>query len=313
LNSPWISLSNISFSYREGFALDKVSFEVGRGELFSVVGPNGGGKSTTFKILSTLIKPQSGSLQFWGLDGIRAPEQVRPRLGVVFQFPALDKKLSVEENLTYHGQLYGLRGQSLKSKIHQLLKKLGMEDRAHQRVEKLSGGLKRRAEIAKALLPSPQLLILDEPTTGLDPVARRELWSLLQKLRVEEEITIVFTTHLMDEAEASQRTLFLNEGKVVVVGTPDELKARLGGDVIAVKTSDPSALQDAIQQKFSVRVQKVDEELRIEKSQGAQFIPSLVEAFPQQILSVTLGKPTLEDLFVHLTGRKFGAEVGGGL
>ncbi len=305
MNPTWIQFSNISFSYGDKFALSDVTFGVEQGELFSVVGPNGGGKSTTFKVLSTLMKPQQGNLTFWGVDGVKEPEKIRPALGVVFQNPALDKKLTVKENLQYHGLLYGLNRKDVKQRIEVLLKRFDLADRSEHRVEKLSGGLKRRVEIAKALLSKPKLLILDEPTTGLDPVARREMWSFLEKLRKEEGLTVVFTTHLMEEAEASQRTLLLNDGKVVVLGTPAELKAQLGGDIIALKSQDPLKLKGDIETHFSVKVQQVESELRLEKTNGAQFIPALVEAFPKQILSVTLGKPSLEDLFVHLTGKKF--------
>lgn len=300
-----IQFSDIRFSYGDRVALDELSFDIREGELFCVVGPNGGGKSTTFKILSTLLKPKSGMVSYWGIDGIKSPEKVRPHLGVVFQSPALDKKLTIEENLNYHGKLYGLRGASLKGKVDELLTRFSLLDRKQERVEKLSGGLKRRAEIGKSLLSSPKLLILDEPTTGLDPIARREVWSYLEKLRKERGITIVFTTHLMDEAETADRTLLLNQGKEVVLGAPSELKAQMGGDVIALRTNDPERLKVEIEKKFSLSVKKVDEELRIEKKDGAQFIPTLVEAFPHQILSVMLGKPTLEDLFIHLTGQRF--------
>lgn len=310
MNQTGIRFSSVRFSYGDRVALEGLSFDIREGELFCVVGPNGGGKSTTFKILSTLLKPQSGSVSYWGVDGVRFPEKVRPCLGVVFQSPALDKKLTIEENLLYHGKLYGLRGINLKERVATVLKRFSLWDRKTERVEKLSGGLKRRVEIAKSLLSDPKLLILDEPTTGLDPFARREVWSYLEELRKERGISIVFTTHLMDEAETADRTLVLNQGREVVLGAPSELKTRVGGDVIALRTTDPEALKEAIEKKFSVPVKKVDEELRIEKRDGAQFIPTLVEAFPHQILSVTLGKPTLEDLFIHLTGQRFlGAEA----
>jgi ABC-2 type transport system ATP-binding protein len=222
----------------------------------------------------------------------------------VFQSPALDKKLTVEENLFYHGKLYGLSGRALKEKTQSLLKRFGLNDRAKEKTEKLSGGLKRRVEMAKSLLSDPHLLILDEPTTGLDPVARKEVWDFINRLRKDTGLTVIFTTHLMDEAEASERCLFLDKGKVVVMGTPAELKAQLGGDVIALRAQDLASLQNEIEKRFSVVVKQVDDELRIEKKNGAQFIPSLVESFPHQIQSVTLGKPTLEDLFIHLTGRR---------
>lgn len=311
MSQSWIQLDQISFAYGERKALQHVSFDITQGELFCVVGPNGGGKSTTFKILSTLLKPQSGTVMFWGENGVMHPERIRPHLGVVFQSPALDKKLSVEENILYHGKLYGLSGVRLKNKVRDLLARFNLQDRAREKTEKLSGGLKRRVEIAKSLVAEPKLLILDEPTTGLDPVSRREMWTYLDQLRKQDGLTILFTTHLMDEAETSSRTLFLDQGRVVTLGTPTELKQQLGGDVIALKSEKPQALKEAIEKKFSVPVKQVDEELRIEKSAGAQFIPALIEAFPHQILSVTLGKPTLEDLFIHLTGRRFGAEQGG--
>lgn len=309
MNRPLIEIENVYFSYGEKEALSGVSFQIMPGELFCVVGPNGGGKSTTFKILSTLLQPKSGQVLFWGVDGAKKANEVRPHLGVVFQSPALDKKLTVEENLFYHGKLYGIRGKELREKTSRLLERFSLKERSKEKVEKLSGGLKRRVEIAKALLTSPRLLILDEPTTGLDPVARKDVWDHLHTLRKEEGLTVLFTTHLMDEAESAQKTLFLDQGKVVVAGSPSELKSQMGGDVISLKTREPVRLQDEIQKKFSVSVKRVDEELRIEKADGAQFIPTLVESFPHQILSVTLGKPTLEDLFIHLTGRRFeGAE-----
>ncbi|MFM8270590.1 MAG: ABC transporter ATP-binding protein, partial [Pseudomonadota bacterium] len=165
MSKNMIQFSDVKFSYVDRIALDGLSFNVGEGELFCVVGPNGGGKSTTFKILSTLLKPQSGSVSFWGVDGVRFPEKVRPYLGVVFQTPALDKKLTIEENLVFHGKLFGLRGVSLRQKVDSLLKMFSIYDRKTEKVEKLSGGLKRRVEIAKSLLSNPKLLILDEPTT----------------------------------------------------------------------------------------------------------------------------------------------------
>ena len=305
MNDAWVKVEDISFSYGDKKALQGVSFDIKKGDLFCVVGPNGGGKSTTFKILSTLLSPSTGFVEFWGERGDRSLRNIRSRLGVVFQSPALDKKLSVEENLFYHGRLYGLSGAPLREKTRALLERFNLADRAQEKVEKLSGGLKRRVEIAKSLLTDPHLLILDEPTTGLDPVARKEMWDYLNVLRKQTGLTIIFTTHLMDEAETSQRTLFLDQGRVLVSGTPSELKARLGGDVIALRTEDPDLLQSEIEKKFTVKVKRVDEELRIEKSDGAQFIPSLVESFPHQIQSVTLGKPTLEDLFIHLTGHRF--------
>ncbi|NBX93877.1 MAG: ABC transporter ATP-binding protein [Proteobacteria bacterium] len=305
MKQRWIELKQIRFSYGEKTALDGLSLEVNEGELFCIVGPNGGGKSTTFKILSTLIQPHAGSLSFWGEDGVRFPQRIRPHLGVVFQSPALDKKLTVEENLFYQGKLYGLTGKKLKEKTAQILARFELSDRKQDKVETLSGGLKRRVEITKSLLQNPKLLILDEPTTGLDPIARREVWDHLKMLRKEEGVTVVFTTHLMDEAESADRTALLDRGRVVVSGTPSELKSLVGGDVIALKTNHPIELKNGIHEKFQLEAKLVDQELRIQQTEGAKFIPALVEAFPHQIQSVTLGKPTLEDLFVLKTGHHF--------
>jgi ABC-2 type transport system ATP-binding protein len=301
----FIHLEDIYFSYADKLALQGVSLEIAEGQLFCIVGPNGGGKSTTFKILSTLLQPLRGKATYWGEDGIKGPQKIRPNLGVVFQSPALDKKLTVEENLFYQGKLYGLRGKKLKQRTEQLLRRFHLSDRTKEKVETLSGGLKRRVEIAKSLLHCPKLLILDEPTTGLDPIARREVWDYLAILRKEEGMTVVFTTHLMDEAEAAEQTALLDQGRVVVSGTPAELKALVGGDVIALKTANPVNLKKEIEDKFKLEVKLVDQELRIQKKEGAKFIPSLVEAFPHQIDSVTLGEPTLEDLFVLKTGHHF--------
>jgi len=305
LNSSFISVNGLWFSYGNQKALQDLSFEVAEGELFSVVGPNGGGKSTTFKILSTLLAPQKGSVEFWGEDLIKQTQKIRPQLGVVFQSPALDKKLTVQENLLYHGKLFGLSLAVLKERSQKLLKHFNLTDRAFEKVEKLSGGLKRRVEIAKSLINQPKLLILDEPTTGLDPVSRMETWKLIRELQKESGLTVIFTTHLMDEAEKSHRTLLLHQGKAVVCGKPEELKAKLSGDVICLKALNPELLKTEIENRFSVSVKQVNEELRIEKKEGAQFIPPLVEAFPKQIQSVTLAKPSLEDLFVHFTGQHF--------
>lgn len=305
MRTTLITAKDLHFSYGSRKALQGLSFDIEEGELFSVMGPNGGGKSTTFKILSTLLAPQKGSVEFWGEDIAKQTQKIRPQIGVVFQSPALDKKLTVQENLIYHGKLFGLSASLLKKRAQDLLRRFSISERAHEKVEKLSGGLKRRVEIAKSLLNQPRILILDEPTTGLDPVSRMETWGFLRELQKETGLTIIFTTHLMDEAEKSDRTLLLHEGRALVCGKPEELKSSLSGDVISLKVLDPNGLKTEIERRFSIPVKQVEEELRIEKKEGAQFIPSLVEAFPKQIQSITLGKPTLEDLFVHFTGQRF--------
>ncbi len=286
-------------------ALRGVSFTVRQGELFGLLGPNGGGKSTAFNILSTFFRPTGGRATLLGEDVATHPEQIRHRLGIVFQHPSLDAKLTIWENLIHQGHLYGLSGDELRDRMATVLQRVGLLDRAQDRVEVLSGGLKRRVEVAKGLLHKPGILLLDEPSTGLDPGARRDLWAYLQELQREEKMTIIVTTHLMEEAEKCDRVAILNEGKLVALGSPAELKRKIGGDVITVQTPDAEALARAIETKFHAAAVVVEETLRIEREKGHEFIPQLVSAFPGQITSVTLGKPTLEDVFVHETGHRF--------
>jgi ABC-2 type transport system ATP-binding protein len=286
-------------------ALKGVTFSVREGEIFGLLGPNGGGKSTTFHILSTYFRPTGGSARVFGHDVAAEPEQVRRELGVVFQSPGLDKKLTVWENLIHQGHLYGLSGQALRNRILFILNRVALSDRKEEMVESLSGGMKRRVEVAKGLLHQPKLLLLDEPSTGLDPGARRDLWDYLQELRSKERITVVVTTHLMEEAEKCDRVAILHEGNLVALGTPAELKAQIGGDVISVETENPESLAREIEQKYKVTARLVDGVLRIEQNRGHEFIPQLVGAFPGQIRSVTLGKPTLEDVFIKHTGHRF--------
>ena len=286
-------------------ALKGVTFSVQEGEIFGLLGPNGGGKSTTFHILSTYFSPTGGSASIFGHDVTHQPEKVRRDIGIVFQSPGLDKKLTVRENLVHQGHLYGMSGQPLKTRMEAILARVGLTDRGGDIVETLSGGLKRRVEVAKGLLHQPKLLLLDEPSTGLDPGARRDLWDYLMELKKSERMTIVVTTHLMEEAEKCDRVAILNEGALVALVTPASLKKEIGGDIISVETSDPQGLQSQIEKKFGATVQVVDNVLRIERQNGHEFIPQLVTAFPGQIASVTLGKPTLEDVFIKKTGHRF--------
>lgn len=302
---PAIQISRLSHSYGERRALQSVSLDVKAGEFFGLLGPNGGGKTTLFKILSTLIEPQEGTAAIFGIDVASRPAEARMRMGVVFQSPALDKKLTVEENLWHQGHLYGLRGKDLDGRIREKLERVGLWDRRQTRVEELSGGLRRRTELAKGFLHHPDLLLLDEPSTGLDPNARREVWNYLESVRKTEGTTMVLTTHLMEEAEKCDRIGILDGGKLIAIGPPDELKAAIGGDVITATSDKPAELQAQIRERFGVSAVLVDDTLRIEKERGHEFITQLVEAFPGRIQSIRLGKPTLEDVFVHHTGHRF--------
>ncbi|MBI2194877.1 MAG: ATP-binding cassette domain-containing protein [Planctomycetes bacterium] len=302
-----IQVEALSLSYGERVALDRVSFSVRGGETFSLLGPNGGGKTTLFRILSTSLIPSSGAARILGFDVVRDDADIRRRMGVVFQSPSLDLKLTVIENLRHQGHLYGLKGRALAGRIDALLGEFGLRERAAERVEKLSGGLKRRVELAKGMLHHPDVLLMDEPTTGLDPVGRLDFWDYLGRVQSQRKVTILLTTHFMEEAEKSDRLGILDGGKLVGMGTPAELKAQVGGDVISVGCKEPEALRSQILEKFGVEAVLMDRLVRIERPRGHEFIPSLIEAFPGQVVAVTYGKPTLEDVFIHLTGRRLAA------
>jgi ABC-2 type transport system ATP-binding protein len=294
--------------YGERVALDGVSFRVGRGELFGLLGPNGGGKSTVFRVLSTLVRPSGGRARVLGHDVVEAPDAVRRAIGVVFQHPSVDPLLGVEENVVHHGHLYGIGGAELRARVATVLPRLGLAAVRGQRVGTLSGGLKRRVELAKALLTGARVLLLDEPSSGLDPVARREFLAMVGELRAEG-ISIVLTTHDMDEAERCDRVAFLDRGRLVATDSPDALKAAVGGDVLVVQTATPEALRDALRTRLGLEGRLVDGVVRLEQPRAHELVPRLIDAFGTEVRAVTYGKPTLEDVFVHLTGRPLSAPV----
>ncbi len=320
---PAIEVADLSFSYGDRPALSTVEFTIARGEIFGFLGPNGGGKSTLFRLLSTLVPIQSGEARILGCDLRGATQALRRKIGVVFQSPSLDGKLTVTENLAIHGNLYGMRGARLKERTQAMLARLDVSDRAGDLAETLSGGLRRRVELAKALLHEPELLLLDEPSTGLDPAARREFFNLLSRLRESDGVTIVLTTHYMEEAERCDRigVLYMEEaercdrigvldrGRLVASAPPGELKQRVGGDVMVISAAAPEALAQKIAQRLQVRAALVDGTLRIERPRGHELMARLVDEFGGEIESITFGRPTLEDVFVHLTGHRFVARA----
>jgi len=304
-DSGAIDARALGFRYGDREALGNVTFSIARGEFFGFLGPNGGGKTTLFKLLSTLVPIQSGTARMFGHDLAGETVVVRRRLGVVFQHPSLDGKLMVGENLANHGHLYGIAGRRLRVRIAAMLELLKLSARERDRVETLSGGLQRRVELAKALLHEPELLLLDEPSTGLDPAARREFSNYLGHLREQAGVTIVLTTHYMEEAERCDRIGILHQGKLVAIAPPGELKSQVGGDVVVIRAQAPELLQRKILQRFKLRSQLVDGAIRIERIRGHELLRDLIDAFGEEIESVSFGKPTLEDVFVHLTGHQF--------
>jgi len=303
--APAIEVRGLSHSYGERRALDGVEFSVEAGTIFGLLGPNGGGKTTLFRLLSTLLPIQAGQARVLGLDLARESNEVRKHIGVTFQSPSIDPKLTVGENLKYQGQVYGLFGAALRQRIDLLAEKLGLRERLGERAETLSGGLKRRVEIAKGLLHRPQLLLLDEPSTGLDPGARHDLWRYLRGLREEDGVTVLVTTHLMEEAERCDTLGILDHGRLIAIDTPLALRSMLGDDYVTVQCDDPDELSQRIHERFGVTPQKIGGALRIGKSRGHEFVRDLVEAFPVEVKTVSLGKPTLEDVFIERTGHRF--------
>jgi ABC-2 type transport system ATP-binding protein len=297
-----IQVQNVTHRYGDRTALSNVSFEVRKGEIFGLLGPNGGGKSTLFRILSTMMVPTAGRALIAGHDVVRDPAAVRRQVGVVFQTQSLDKALTVEENLRAQGHLHGLRGVVLTERMERAMERLGLADRRRDLVETLSGGLRRRVEIAKALLHEPQVLLMDEASTGLDPAARRDLSRHIESLRSGDGVTVLLTTHILEEAGRCDRLVLLHQGNMVAEGTPAELRARIGGDVVVLRTADTALLASKIEQRFGVRPVTRDGEVRVEMENGHRFIAEVVEAFPGAIESVGLHKPTLEDVFVNQTG-----------
>lgn len=297
-----IEVQNLTHRYGDRVALNRISFSVKPGEVFGLLGPNGGGKSTLFRILSTMMVPSEGKAVLAGHDVEREPAEVRRHVGVVFQTQSLDKALTVEENLRSQGHLHGLSGSVLRERMQRAMEQLGLTDRRKDLVETLSGGLKRRVEIAKALLHRPQVLLMDEASTGLDPAARRDLSRHVENLRSGEGVTILLTTHILEEADRCDRLVLLHQGSIVAHGTPDELRSRIGGDVVVLEAGDTHSLAGGIEQRFGLKPTVVDGQVRVEIQNGHRFIAEVVEAFPGAIESVGLHKPTLEDVFVRETG-----------
>ena len=311
-DSPAIGIDNVKHAYGERVALRELTLAIDAGEIFAFLGPNGGGKTTLFRLLSTLIPLQQGEIEILGHSVRNDAATVRRLIGVVFQAPSLDKKLTVAENIRCQGQLYGLSGRKLAERQAEMLDRFRLADRAGDRVETLSGGLRRRVELAKGLLHRPRLLLLDEPSTGLDPLARADLWAYLEQVRTDDGVTVVLTSHLLEEADRADRIAILDRGRLVALGAPDELRATVGGDSITIETAEPPTLAAAIRERFDCPADVVGESVRLERADGHQWIARLVEAFPGQIDSVRLGKPSLEDVFIDRTGRRFEDDIVGG-
>jgi ABC-2 type transport system ATP-binding protein len=299
---PAVDIQGVTHRYGTHEALRDVSLQVAPGTLYGLLGPNGSGKTTLFRILSTLMPPSEGQAHVLGTDTVQDAEAVRQRLGVVFQDEALDDNLTVRENLRFQASLYGLHGADRRARIDALLHRLDVADRADDPVSDLSGGLRRRADLARGLLHRPDLLLLDEPTTGLDPGARRAFWRAIGRMRAEEGTTLLLATHLMDEAERCDRVGILSDGALVVDGTPSALKSELGEETLWLETDEPAALRDRIDAQFGEPTRIVGSMVQVAPPDPPAFLASLYEALGDRIHSATLRTPTLEDVFMVHAG-----------
>lgn len=303
-----VEVRSLSYSYKEQQALSGISLDVPPGEIFGLLGPNGSGKSTLFRILSTLLPTAANTVQIFGQDVTTARDAVREQIGVVFQSPSIDVHLTARENLRCHGALYGMSREMIRSRADELLSWVKLSHRADERAKTFSGGMRRRVELAKSMLHRPRLLIMDEPSTGLDPAARLDLWELLLHLR-GAGTTVLLTTHLMDEAERCDRVAIMDEGRVVALDAPALLKNIVGGDVISIATREPERFQAMLRDKLQIEDGKLvpgSNVIHLERPRGHELVPRIIEAAPGLVDSISVGRPTLEDVFLHLTGRQFG-------
>ncbi len=297
--------------YKEVEAVRGIDLEVRHGEIFGFLGPNGAGKSTTISILCTLLRPTAGSARVAGIDVVHDPARVRQRIGLVFQDPSLDDQLTGRENLEFHAFIYSVPASERTRRIDEMLALLQLTDRASSLVRTYSGGMKRRLEIARGMLHQPQILFLDEPTLGLDPQTRQSIWTHLNELRDSKGITIFMTTHYMDEAEFCDRIAIIDRGNIVALGTPDELKAMVGGDVVTITSSRPDEASAEIMEMLGVTPIRDNGSLRMEVPDAKVFVPRLVRELKAPVDTVTLRRPSLDDVFLKLTGHAIRDEEAG--
>lgn len=304
-----IKVENLTKKFNGFTAVDGITFSVEEGELFGLLGPNGAGKTTTINMLSTILKITSGKAEVAGFDVSKDTDNVRKSIGIVFQEPALDNKLTGRENLEFHAMMYGISKEERRKRIQQLLELVELEDKADILVEKYSGGMKRRLEIARGLMHKPKVLFLDEPTLGLDAQTRRHIWDYIKKLNEENKVTIVLTTHYMEEADyLCDRIAIIDKGKIVALDTPSKLKDMLGGDMISLEFegSADDFIRNLESMKWVKSIKRHDSNIDLTVQNGERKIPellSMAQKFGLNIISVNLRKPSLEDVFLHFTGK----------
>jgi ABC-2 type transport system ATP-binding protein len=308
MNHYIIKVENLVKKFGELVAVDDISFTVAPGEIFGFLGPNGAGKTTTINILCTLSKPTSGRAIINDFDVVRQQSQVRQSIGLVFQDPSLDERLSGLQNLRFHAMVYNIPASVREQRIKQVLSMVELWERRHSQVRTYSGGMKRRLEIARGLLHYPKVLFLDEPTLGLDPQTRNRIWEYILELRQREGTTIFLTTHYMDEAEKADRIAIMDYGKLVVMDTPERLKHMVSKDIISVKTDNDDRAAEEIRSRYQIKTRHDSDGLTFEVANGEEFLPTFIKEFSTKIVSVSLRHPSLDDVFLKLTGREIRQE-----
>jgi len=305
-----ITVEELVKSFNGLVAVDKVSFEVSTGEIFGFLGPNGAGKTTTINMLCTLLKPTAGGATVNGYDILMHKNEVRESIGLVFQDPSLDDRLTARENLEFHAVVYHVPRAERGRRMKEVLDMVSLTDRADDMVDTFSGGMKRRLEIARGLMHYPKVLFLDEPTIGLDPQTRNYIWDYIEDLKKREGITIFMTTHYMEEAEHCDRIAIIDVGKIIALDTPENLKDDVGGDVIKIKTEDDDEAEKELLMRYPGLEMLNDPECRLcfEMDKGEEFIPNLIRDFGTKIIAVNLHRPTLDDVFLKLTGKEIREE-----
>jgi ABC-2 type transport system ATP-binding protein len=301
-SSPAIEVDDLVKTYGEIEAVRGVSFAVPPGEIFGFLGPNGAGKSTTINMLCTLVKPTSGAARVGGFDVVRDRDDVRRHIGLVFQDPSLDGYLTAAQNLRIHAELYGIDPRVVATRMGQMLEMVDLTDRRDQPVAAFSGGMKRRLEIARGLMHSPRVLFLDEPTIGLDPQTRSSIWRYIRALQESEGTTIFMTTHYMDEAEICDRIAIMDRGEIVVLDTPEALKASVSADRVTLGTEDNDAAIQALQDRFGIEATVAEGDVTFHVESGEAFVPRLFAELDVAITSVSVSRPTLDDVFMRHTG-----------
>jgi len=297
-----IEIEGLSKKFGKLVAVDNISFQVPRGEIFGFLGPNGAGKTTTINILCTLLKPSGGRASVNGYDVLKERREVQRSIGLVFQDPTLDDYLTADQNLRFHAYAYGVPANVREKRMQELMELVELQDRRKNKVSTYSGGMKRRLEIARGLLHHPSVLFLDEPTLGLDPQTRRRIWEHVLTLRQQEDLTIFLTTHYMDEAEHCERIAVIDNGRIIALDTPDNLKDSLGGDLVTLEAKDTQEAVAELKERYDISPEVNDGMVTFSVPHGDTFLPEFVRGFRSGLLSINVRRPTLDDVFLKLTG-----------